>query len=153
LAEQLFKSIGKHFEGLEGLANIATLQHTRDAAQLCWQKCTIEYPDQISGFLGMAGLLFNCEQFDQAEDLLIHVTAVWPDSAAASTLLARCIGITKSKELANRYWKTLLKRDSTHRDIRLGYIRHLASLGNNSDVELFIERFADDRVAVEECFL
>ena len=90
-ARGLFQSIGDRFDGLEGLAHLLTLEGSFELASTRWEECTKQFPDQIGGFLGMAALFIDHGEYIEAEKLLSHVVAVWPEfKGCGSTMGPLC---------------------------------------------------------------
>ena len=143
-AEALFGSIGDEFEGLEGLAQIATIQNAQPIAAKLWDKCILRFPDQISGFLGKARLLLSQEAYSEADALLSHIVLVWPESPEAAALWAQCALNAKKWDDAEARWETIMARRLVHRTIHIGYARYLAARGAPSVADAYIE-ILDDR--------
>ena len=125
-ARGLFQSIGDRFDGLEGLAHLLTLEGSFELASTRWEECTKQFPDQIGGFLGMAALFIDHGEYIEAEKLLSHVVAVWPDSKDAAVLWARCATDARELETADARWRNVLNRHASQLDVHAEYARHVA---------------------------
>jgi tetratricopeptide (TPR) repeat protein len=153
-ATELFTSISDSIAGLEGLAHVATLEESRSVARRCWEKCMSEFPDQVGGFLGMARLLCDCDDYEEAQELLSHIIAVWPESIAAGMLLARCATAMKDWETAGIQWDVLLAGDgSNNKEVRIGYSRYLAAQGDAGKIDSYLQTPSADPIAKNECLL
>jgi predicted Zn-dependent protease len=152
-AKGILRDLTEHFEGLEGLAQISTLQEAPSAAIERWEQCTIQFPDQVAAFLGKAGVLLQSQQYGEADALLDHVVAVWPDSAAAGALWAQCATLAKDWDRARARWETVLARHSSHPDARKGYARYLAATSAEEAAKRFFAQLNDNAVALSEALL
>jgi tetratricopeptide (TPR) repeat protein len=149
-ARDLLESISDRFEALQGLANIATLQETPLIAGLRWDECMLQFPDRIAGFLGKASLLLQQEAYDEADALLSHVVAVWPESVVGRAWWARCSTLAKDWNLARIRWKFVLDRHSDEREVRNGYARYLGAIADRSTANAYASSLHNNPVAEAE---
>jgi thioredoxin-like negative regulator of GroEL len=152
-AGALFSSITDRVEGLAGLANLATLQDDPQAAGLRWDQCAAEFPESPLGLLGKAQLLFDREAYALADALLGHGLTRWPESPEIAALWARCATAMKRWTESDRRWKYLLVNHPQAQEVRTGFMRHLAIVGDRSEIAILLSRFVDDPVAVAECLV
>ena len=71
-AKELFSLIADQIEGIEGLAHLAKAQGLSDISAWHWDECVTRFPEQATGFLGKAMLLFEREAFAEADDAQRH---------------------------------------------------------------------------------
>lgn len=153
LAREVFTSIADHLEGVKGLAVIASLQDTMRLAEARWDECATRFPDQVTGVLGKANILLQREMYQEADKLLSSTTVTWPESCQAGVLWARCATAAKNWKVAETRWKKVLDKWPSERDVRQGYIRYLAALGDRVAANSFLASLADQPVALAECTL
>jgi glycosyltransferase involved in cell wall biosynthesis/predicted Zn-dependent protease len=146
-ARELFESIADRFEGLSGLARIAQLEGAMETAGARWEECTIQFPDQISGFLEKATFYLDSGWFRAADALLNHVLSVWPDSKEACVLCTEAAVAEGDWGSAKVRWRTLLANHITDPTVCGRYGRHVATCNNSSEISAFVTGLADHPVA------
>ena len=123
-AKSIADDLRASFYGPATLARIAALSNQNEAGEY-WSQCTIQYPEEINGFIGRAAHLIDRWKLDEAEKLLSHVVRVWPESAHASALWASNSGFFRDWETADMRWHAVLPRFGSNRAIREAYARYV----------------------------
>ena len=150
-ARELFSLITDQIEGLEGLAHLAKVQGLEDIAAWHWDECATRFPEQVTGFLGKATLLFEREAFAEADAILCDIVKSWPDSLPAAIMWGRCATAAKNWPVATARWDTLLARYPANRGVSAGYLRYLAALGDTSAASSFLATLAGDPPTLAYC--
>jgi glycosyltransferase involved in cell wall biosynthesis len=158
LAKQLLISVSDQLEGLIGLARIASMTAPPKTASAHWEHCTKRYPDQIDGFLGLAMSFIDAGSYAEADALLEHAIAVWPESSAARILSARTATAAGRLDMASDRWSILINsegnREHEHkRDIRVGYARYLGLAGDRNGAEKYLAYLVDRPAEIAEFLL
>jgi tetratricopeptide (TPR) repeat protein len=152
-ARLCFNAIGDRIDALEGLAQLATLQETPDIAGQAWDECCARFSDSPAGFLGKGELLLAREAFAEAEGLAQYIQRSWPGSVAAGILSARCAANAKRWQVAGERWKGMLATCPDNPDVRAGYVRYLAALGDQGALDVYFSGFVADRATLAACIL
>jgi len=152
-ARELFTAIADRPEGLAGLAQIATIQDPPHIIGQCWDRCAAEFPDVPTGMLGKSNLLLDREAYDEADVLLAHVIMSWPDCVEAGVLRARCATAAKKWKLAGERWTALLAAHPKADSVRVGTIRYLAAIGDQSETTAFLAAIEDEPIPFAKCVL
>jgi thioredoxin-like negative regulator of GroEL len=153
LASGVFASLSDHFEGKKGAAEIAVLQDGIRHADALWDECLARFPDDVAGVVGKSELLLRREMYEEAERLLARSVVTWPESGQVAALWARCATAAKNWEVAGARWKRVLAKWPSEREVRQGYIRYLAALGDAAAVNQYLESLAGEPAALTECAL
>jgi thioredoxin-like negative regulator of GroEL/SAM-dependent methyltransferase len=152
-ARHLLWSITDQIEGVAGLAQLAMVQGQRHIAAQYWDQCAARFPENATGFLGKAALLFDREAYAEAEAMLSDIVQSWPDSVAAAGLWGRCATALKNWEVAGSRWEGLLARHPADRGIRVGYVQYLAALGDRPAANSFLATLSDHTATLIDCLV
>lgn len=144
---------GDEFIVFETLARIAEYQGGPQEAREAWQTCTSQFPDVPAGFIGHALFLFSRADYDFADELLAHVVEVWPESAEAAVLFAKCAVSAKRFDDAEQRWSAVIAAHPRAREANLGYIRYLVAINDETRIAAYLVAMEASSLRYAECLL
>ena len=92
----------KFIEATNNLANALRMSGRSDDAMLCYKHLQEQFPDRASGYVGMARLLHDNGDLDQAEKLIKKALDLQPDSVPAYAAFAQ---VKKFKDVPSEMMK------------------------------------------------
>lgn len=128
-AGQTFASVRDSCEELRCSAALASRYASSKEALAIWKNYTILYPDQVSGFIGLASELLAQAQFDTADSLLNHARRVWPDDPELWILWASTAVNAGNVERAESRWSQVIARHGYLEAISVPYAWYLGISG------------------------
>jgi glycosyltransferase involved in cell wall biosynthesis len=151
-ARECLLSITGEFDGLLALARLFSLE-SRDHAERYWKLCMAQFPDQPGGFLGQAAELIAQGNYTEADAVLTHTMAVWPNMLAPKVLWARCATNAKNMRVARARWNAALPDGGEDSDFSTAYARYLGLLHDRAEAENYLRSVKLSPIATADFFL
>lgn len=152
-AKEALQTIGDEFDGLLVLARLFASFGAREEAGKYWQSCMKRFPDQPDGYLGQAAGLIACGKYIEADAILNHAMAVWPNRLSPKILWARCATNARNMTAAEARWNVVLAAGGWDADLRAGYARYLGLIRDHARAESYLRSFDPSPVAAADFFV
>jgi glycosyltransferase involved in cell wall biosynthesis/predicted Zn-dependent protease len=152
-AKEALLTIREEFDGLLASARLSASFGAREEANQYWQSCITLFPDQPDGYLGRAAELIACGNYTEADAVLAHAMAVWPNRLEPKVLWARCATNAKNMTAAEVRWNAVMATGRWDADLRAAYARYLGLIGDRARAESYLNSSDASPVATADFYL